>query len=78
MKGERRAKTFILDTNVVLHDATCIHQFQENDINHPYLDSQSNGLSYLIEHFKGQRLYAHINLEKGERSELAGLASNLL
>ena len=47
-------------------------------IDHPYLDSLSNGLSYLIEHFKGQKLYAHINLEKGERSELAELASNLL
>jgi len=47
-------------------------------IDHPYLDSMSNGLSYLIEHFKGQKLYAHINLEKGERSELAELASNLL
>ncbi len=47
-------------------------------IDHPYLDSQSNGLSYLIENFKGQKLYAHINLEKGERSELAELASNLL
>ena len=47
-------------------------------IDHPYLDSQSNGLSYLIDHFKNQKLYAHINLEKGERSELAELASNLL
>lgn len=47
-------------------------------IDHPYLDSQSNGLSYLIENFKGQKLYAHVNLEKGERSELAELASNLL
>jgi PhoH-like ATPase len=47
-------------------------------IDHPYLDSQSNGLSYLIEHFKGQKVYAHVNLEKGERSELAELASNLL
>lgn len=47
-------------------------------IDHPYLDSQSNGLSYLIEHFKGQKLYAHINLIKGERSALAELASNLL
>ncbi len=47
-------------------------------IDHPYLDSQSNGLSYLIEHFKGEKLYAHINLEKGERSVLAELASNLL
>jgi PhoH-like ATPase len=47
-------------------------------IDHPYLDSQSNGLSYLIDHFKGQKLYAHVNLLKGERSELAELASNLL
>lgn len=47
-------------------------------IDHPFLDSHSNGLSYLIDRFKGQRLYAHINLEKGERSELAELASNLL
>ena len=47
-------------------------------IDHPYLDSHSNGLSYLIEKMQGQRLYAHINLEKGERSELAELASNLL
>jgi PhoH-like ATPase len=47
-------------------------------IDHPYLDSQSNGLTYLIDHFRGEKLYAHINLEKGERSELAELASNLL
>ena len=47
-------------------------------IDHPYLDSQSNGLSYLIEKMQGQKIYAHINLEKGERSELAELASNLL
>jgi len=47
-------------------------------IDHPYLDSQSNGLSYLIERMQGQDIYAHINLEKGERSELAEIASNLL
>lgn len=47
-------------------------------IDHPYLDSQSNGLSYLIAKMQGQKLYAHINLEKGERSKLAELASNLL
>ena len=47
-------------------------------IDHPYLDSQSNGLSYLIEKMKGQALYTHINLEKGERSELSDLAINLL
>jgi PhoH-like ATPase len=47
-------------------------------IDHPYLDSHSNGLSYLIEKMQGQKLYSHIYLEKGERSELAELASNLL
>ena len=47
-------------------------------IDHPYLDSQSNGLSYLIERMQGQPLYAHVNLEKGERSDLAELASHLL
>jgi len=47
-------------------------------IDHPYLNSYSNGLSYLIEKMQGQKLYAHINLEKGERSELAEMASNLL
>lgn len=47
-------------------------------IDHPYLDSHSNGLSYLIQKMKGQKLYSHINLEKGERSDLAELASNLL
>ncbi|WP_372795742.1 PhoH family protein [Pontiella sp.] len=47
-------------------------------IDHPYLDSHSNGLSYLIEKMTGQRLYAHVNLTKGERSELADLAGSLL
>lgn len=47
-------------------------------IDHPYLDSQSNGLSYLIEKMRGQNLYAHINLEKGERSQLSDLATSLL
>ena len=47
-------------------------------IDHPYLDSHANGLSYLIEKMKGQKLYAHVTLEKGERSELAELAGNLL
>ncbi|MFN8641195.1 MAG: PhoH family protein [Candidatus Binatia bacterium] len=47
-------------------------------IDHPYLDALSNGLSYLIEKMQGQPLYAHVNLEKGERSKLAHLASELL
>jgi PhoH-like ATPase len=47
-------------------------------IDTPYLDANSNGLSYLIDRLKGNPLYAHVNLEKGERSELANLASRLL
>jgi PhoH-like ATPase len=47
-------------------------------IDTPYLDAQSNGLSYLIDRIQGHPLYAHVNLEKGERSELANLASALL
>ena len=49
-----------------------------NQIDTPYLDSQSNGLSYLIDKLKGQRLYSHVTLRKGERSELANLANDLL
>ena len=49
-----------------------------NQIDTPYLDAQSNGLSYLIERLKGQSLFAHITLEKGERSDLANLANELL
>ncbi|WP_339924881.1 PhoH family protein [uncultured Cyclobacterium sp.] len=47
-------------------------------IDTPYLDSQSNGLSYLIDRARNHPLYAHIKLEKGERSELANLANELL
>jgi len=47
-------------------------------IDTPYLDSQSNGLSYLIDKIKKHPIYAHIKLEKGERSELANLANDLL
>jgi PhoH-like ATPase len=47
-------------------------------IDTPYLDSHSNGLSTLIDKMKDQNLYAHITLEKGERSELANLAGALL
>jgi len=47
-------------------------------IDTPYLDSQSNGLSHLISRISDHPLHAHINLKKGERSELANLASKLL
>lgn len=47
-------------------------------IDTPYLDTQSNGLSYLIDRMHGQALHAHVTLEKGERSPLANLANELL
>lgn len=50
-----------------------IHQ-----IDTPYLDAESNGLSYLIDNAKNHPLYAHISLQKGERSQLANLANDLL
>lgn len=49
-----------------------------NQIDTPYLDAQSNGLSYLIDKIKDKSIYAHITLQKGERSDLANLANELL
>ncbi len=47
-------------------------------IDNPYVDAESNGLTWLVERFKGQRLAGHVSLLRGERSELAELAANLL
>jgi PhoH-like ATPase len=47
-------------------------------IDNPYVDAESNGLTWLVERFKGQRLAGHVTLLRGERSELAELAANLL
>ncbi|HUX52633.1 MAG TPA: PhoH family protein [Spirochaetia bacterium] len=47
-------------------------------IDSPYLDANSNGLSYLVEVFKGQEIYGHVTLTKSERSRLAELAAALL
>lgn len=47
-------------------------------IDSPYLDSSSNGLTYLVEIFKGQKLAGHVTLEKSERSALAEMAAELL
>ena len=47
-------------------------------IDSPYLDTESNGLAYMIDRMRGKKLFAHVNLSKGERSELAELASNVL
>ena len=47
-------------------------------IDNPYVDAESNGLTWLVERFKGQPLAGHITLIRGERSALAELAANLL
>jgi len=47
-------------------------------IDNPYVDSATSGLTYSVERFKGQRISAHVTLQKGERSELAELAANIL
>lgn len=47
-------------------------------IDNPYVDADSNGFTYLVNRFKSQGIAAHIELRKGERSELAELAANLL
>ncbi len=47
-------------------------------IDHPYLDQYNNGLTYVVEKFKGEKISGHVKLEKGERSGLAQLAADLL
>ena len=83
-------KNFILDTNVLLHDPQAIFITRAGDntkivltgdlyqIDNPYVDASTNGLSYIVNRFKGRSLSGHITLRKGERSELAELASDLL
>ncbi len=47
-------------------------------IDNPYVDSSSNGFNYIVSRFRSQPVAAHIELQKGERSELAELAANIL
>ncbi len=47
-------------------------------IDNPYVDSSNNGLTYVVERFKGEEIAAHTTMTKGERSQLAELATNLL
>jgi len=49
-----------------------------NQIDNPYVDAMSNGLTYAVERFKDASIAGHITLRKGERSELAELAASLL
>ena len=47
-------------------------------IDNPYVDGSSNGFNYIVSKFRDQPIAAHIELQKGERSELAELAANIL
>jgi PhoH-like ATPase len=49
-----------------------------HQIDNPYLDSNSNGLTFVVERMRGQKLAGHVTLSKSERSELAGIAATLL
>jgi PhoH-like ATPase len=49
-----------------------------HQIDNPYLDSSSNGLTYVVERMRGQRVAGHVTLTKSERSELAGIAAAIL
>lgn len=59
-------------------DTKIIFTGDPQQIDNPYLDANSNGLTYLAEKFKNEKIAGHITLEKGERSPLAELAAKLL
>jgi len=59
-------------------DAKVVLTGDAYQIDNPYLDASSNGLTYVVERFKDQAIHGHITLAKSERSELASLAANLL
>ena len=60
------------------HGSKVIFTGDPYQIDNPYVDSSSNGFNYVVSKFRAQAVAAHIELQKGERSELAELAANLL
>ena len=60
------------------HGTKIVFTGDPNQIDHAYLDSVNNGLTYLVEKFKTEPLAGHVTLAKGERSPLAELAANIL
>ncbi len=59
-------------------DAKVVLTGDAYQIDNPYLDASSNGLTYVVEQFKNESIHGHITLAKSERSELASLAASLL
>ena len=60
------------------HGTKIIFTGDPYQIDNPYVDSASNGFNYIVSKFQDQPIAAHIELQKGERSELAELAANIL
>jgi PhoH-like ATPase len=69
------AKTIITRVG---HGTKIIFTGDPYQIDNPYVDGSSNGFNYIISRFREQPIAAHIELQKGERSELAELAANIL
>jgi PhoH-like ATPase len=69
------AKTIITRVG---HGTKIIFTGDPYQIDNPYVDSSSNGFNYIVSRFRSQAIAAHIELQKGERSELAELAANIL
>jgi PhoH-like ATPase len=69
------AKTIITRVG---HGTKIVFTGDPYQIDNPYVDSASNGFNYIISRFRDQPIAAHIELQKGERSELAELAANIL
>jgi PhoH-like ATPase len=69
------AKTIITRVG---HGTKIVFTGDPYQIDNPYVDSSSNGFNYTVSKFREQPIAAHIELQKGERSELAELAANLL
>jgi len=92
IRGRSRPKLFIIideAQNLTPHEVkTVVSRAGEGakvvltgdayQIDNPYLDASSNGLTYVIDRFKEQPIYGHITLAKSERSQLASLAAELL
>lgn len=60
------------------HNSKLILMGDTSQIDSPYLDKINNGLSYVIDKFKDNKVHAHIHLDKSERSELADIAADIL
>lgn len=69
------AKTIITRVG---HGTKVVFTGDPYQIDNPYVDSSSNGFNYVVSRFRSQPISAHIELQKGERSELAELAANVL